>query len=154
MKDDENGKPDAPFDLERFLSAQEGVYERALGELKNGAKRSHWMWFIFPQIDGLAHSAKSKYYAIKSREEAQQYFEHPVLGPRLLECAQAVYDLEGRTLSEIFGYPDDLKFVSCMTLFMHTTEPGSIFMRVLDKYNQGGLDLQTLLILKEMKGLP
>lgn len=118
------------FDI--LNSAQDKVYDRVLAELKNGRKQSHWMWYIFPQLDGLAHSTTSKYYAIKSTEEAIAYLNHPVLGARLRECAEAVLDLEGKTVSQIFGYPDDLKLKSSMTLFSEvTTDP--IFNRVLDK---------------------
>ena len=114
------GKPqgtDDPYNLSRFLQAQEDDYKEALSEIRNGRKRSHWMWYIFPQIDGLAFSSTSKHYAIKSIEEAKAYLAHPVLGPRLLECAQAVVDVEGRSAAEIFGSPDDLKLRSCATLF-------------------------------------
>src|SRR5712671_4098617 len=108
---------DDPFDLRRFLSAQEDTYARVVAELRSGQKRSHWMWFIFPQIDGLGHSATTKHFAIKSIQEARQYLTHPVLGTRLVECAEAVLAVEGRSIAEIFGYPDDLKLKSSMTLF-------------------------------------
>ncbi|MFN2285766.1 MAG: DUF1810 domain-containing protein, partial [Anaerolineae bacterium] len=108
---------DDAFDLSRFLKAQEPVYARVLSELRGGQKRTHWMWFIFPQIDGLGFSATTKYYAIKSLTEARYYLEHPVLAARLLECAEAVLAVKGRSISEIFGYPDDLKLKSSMTLF-------------------------------------
>jgi uncharacterized protein (DUF1810 family) len=138
---------DDPYYLNRFLSAQEGVYERALGELKGGQKRTHWMWFIFPQIEGLGYSPTAKRYAIKSREEARQYLDHPVLGKRLLECTEAVVALKGGSLSEIFGYPDDLKFKSSMTLFEKIAGPGSVFSRALDKYCHGERDGATLRLL-------
>jgi uncharacterized protein (DUF1810 family) len=141
-----------PFDLGRFISAQEGIYEHALAELKRGQKRSHWMWFIFPQIDGLAHSATSKYYAIKSLEEARPYLNHPVLGARLLEWAEAVLVVEGRTVSKNFGYPDHLKLKSSMTLFAYIADPGSVFVRVLDKYFQGEQDVTTLDLIEKLKG--
>ena len=131
------------FDLARFTSAQEGVYKRALAEIRAGDKRSHWMWFIFPQVDGLGFSATAKHYAIKSAEEARQYLAHPVLGPRLLECAAAVLAVEGRSASEIFGSPDDLKLKSCMTLFESVAGQDSIFGRVLDRYYQGKRDTRT-----------
>jgi uncharacterized protein (DUF1810 family) len=114
---DDTREQDDPFDLARFTSAQESVYDRALAEVRNGQKRSHWMWFIFPQIDGLGFSSTAKHYAIKSAEEARQYLMHPVLGPRLRECTEAVLAVNGRTASQIFGSPDDLKLRSCMTLF-------------------------------------
>ena len=139
--------PNNPFNLSRFVSAQEKVYEGVLKELKNGSKRSHWMWYIFPQLDGLAQSTTSKYYAIKSREEALAYLNHPVLGSRLLECANTVLDVEGKSVSEIFGYPDNLKLKSSMTLFSEVATD-SVFVRVLDKYFQGERDRKTLQLLK------
>ena len=140
-----------PFDLGRFLSAQEGIYGSVLAELKRGQKRTHWMWFIFPQIDGLAHSTTSKYYAIKSIEEARKYLNHPVLGTRLLQCAETVLAVEGRSVSEIFGYPDDLKLKSSMTLFAYVADPRSVFVRILDKFFQGERDVRTLDILEQLK---
>lgn len=140
--------PGDPYDLERFLSAQEGVYERALAELRSGRKRSHWMWFIFPQIDGLGYSATAKRYAIKSMEEARQFLYHPVLGKRLLECTEAVVALKGGSLPEIFGYPDDMKFKSSMTLFEKAAGPGSLFSAALDKYCRGERDAATLRLLE------
>jgi uncharacterized protein (DUF1810 family) len=140
-----------PFDLGRFTSAQDGIYGRVLAELRRGQKRTHWMWFIFPQIDGLAHSTTSKHYAIKSIEEARQYLNHPVLGTRLLECAETVLAIEGRSISEIFGYPDDLKLKSSMTLFAHVADPRSVFVRILDKYFQGERDVRTLDLLEKLK---
>ncbi|MEW6357208.1 MAG: DUF1810 domain-containing protein [Planctomycetota bacterium] len=142
--------PNNTFDSIRFTKAQEGVYDRALAELRAGRKRSHWMWFIFPQIEGLGHSSTSRYYAIKSLEEARQYLNHPVLGPRLLECAEAVLAIEGRSVAEIFGYPDDLKLRSCMTLFAQAAEAGSVFVRVLDKYFHGEQDSRTLDLLEKI----
>ncbi len=143
-------KPGDPYDLNRFLSAQEGVYERALAELKGGEKLTHWMWFIFPQIDGLGYSPTAKRYSIKSMEEARQYLNHPVLGKRLLECTEAVVALKGRSLSEIFGYPDDLKFKSSMTLFEKIAGPGSAFASALDKYCHGERDAATLRLLEKL----
>jgi uncharacterized protein (DUF1810 family) len=139
------------FDLSRFTSAQENIYDSVLAELSNGRKRMHWMWYIFPQVDGLGHSATSKHYAIKSLEEARQYLNHPVLGQRLLECAEAVFAVEGRSASEIFGYPDNLKLKSSMTLFAYVAAPGSVFLRVLDKYFNGEQDALTLQILEKLK---
>ena len=104
-------------DLSRFLKAQEGDYERALGEIRSGRKRSHWMWYIFPQIQGLGFSSTAQYYAIRDLQEAKDYLAHPVLGTRLKEISSALLDLEGLSASEIFGYPDDLKLRSSMTLF-------------------------------------
>jgi uncharacterized protein (DUF1810 family) len=136
------------FDLERFLSAQAAIYLGVLAELRSGRKRTHWMWFIFPQIEGLGHSATAMHYAIKSIDEARAYLNHPVLGPRLRECAEAVLAVEGRTASEIFQYPDDLKLRSSMTLFAAVAEPGSVFVRVLEKYFAGKQDERTLQLLK------
>jgi uncharacterized protein (DUF1810 family) len=140
-----------PFDLGRFISAQEGIYESALAELRRGQKRTHWMWFIFPQIDGLAYSATSKHYAIKSIEEARQYLNHPLLGTRLLESAETVLAVEGRSISEIFGYPDDLKLKSSMTLFAYIADPPSVFIRILEKYFNGEQDVRTLDLLQKLK---
>jgi uncharacterized protein (DUF1810 family) len=142
---------DDPYDLNRFLSAQEGVYERALAELKGGQKRTHWIWYIFPQIDGLGYSPTAKRYSIKSIEEAQQYLKHPVLGKRLLECTEAVIALKGGSLSEIFGYPDDLKFKSSMTLFEKIAGPGSVFSSALDRYCHGERDATTLRIVEKSR---
>jgi uncharacterized protein (DUF1810 family) len=149
-KSDGAGRED-PFDLGRFLKAQAGIYDRVVAELRGGRKRTHWMWFIFPQIDGLGHSATSKYYAVKSIEEAREYLKHPVLGSRLLECTEAVFAIEGRGVSEIFNYPDDLKLKSSMTLFASVAEPGNVFARVLEKYFQGMQDTRTLRLLQSLK---
>jgi uncharacterized protein (DUF1810 family) len=138
------------FDLKRFLDAQQGSYDSALAELGAGRKRSHWMWYIFPQIDGLGHTATAKYYSIKSLEEARQYLEHPVLGARLRDCAERVLAVRGRSASEIFGYPDDLKLRSSMTLFARVAEPDSVFAGVLEKYYGGKPNTLTLDILNEL----
>jgi uncharacterized protein (DUF1810 family) len=135
-----------PYDLSRFTSAQKGVYDRALAELRSGLKRSHWMWFIFPQIDGLGHSQTTRHYAIKSLEEARQYLSHPVLGRRLRESAEAVLGVNGRSALDIFGNPDVMKLQSSMTLFSLAAEPGSVFERVIEKYYQGQRDQRTLQI--------
>jgi uncharacterized protein (DUF1810 family) len=139
----ENGDP---YDLKRFIGAQEGIYDRALAELRDGLKRSHWMWFIFPQIEGLGHSPTTRLYSIKSLEEASQYLAHPVLGSRLKTCAEAVLAVQGRSASDIFGHPDDWKLQSSMTLFELVSGPKSVFARVLDKYCQGRRDSRTLQI--------
>ena len=139
------------FDLARFTTAQEGVYNRALAEIRAGDKRSHWMWFIFPQIDGLGFSSTTKQFAIKSPEEASEYLAHPVLGQRLRECAEAVLAVEGRSAHEIFGSPDEMKLKSCMTLFETVAGRDSVFGRVLDKFYQGQRDAKTLAILAAMK---
>ena len=151
IKGSDTIRRDDPFDLSRFMRAQEGIYNRVLAELRAGQKRTHWMWFIFPQIDGLGHSTTSKHYAIKSKEEARQYLNHPVLGTRLLECAEVVFTIEGRSVSKIFGYPDDLKLKSSMTLFASVANPRSVFVRVLDKYFHGEQDVRTLQLLEKLK---
>ncbi|MGQ0735243.1 MAG: DUF1810 domain-containing protein [Acidobacteriota bacterium] len=133
--------------LSRFLQAQESVYEQALAELQKGRKRSHWTWFIFPQFEGLGASATSRFYAIKSGEEAEAYLEHPVLGPRLRQCAEAALAVEGRSAAEVFGSPDDLKLRSCATLFAHVSPAGSVFERLLDKFFEGVPDDRTLQLL-------
>lgn len=139
------------YDLERFVAAQQEVYASALAELRGGRKRTHWMWFIFPQVIGLGFSATSKRYAIKSREEARCYLVHPILGARLRECAEVVLAVEGRSVSDIFGYPDNLKLKSSMTLFAQIAEgPDSVFARVLEKYFQGEQDIKTLDILEKL----
>jgi uncharacterized protein (DUF1810 family) len=147
-----NGKPGQadPLNLGRFVNAQEGIYPQALAELKSGQKRSHWMWFVFPQIDGLGYSSTARHYAIRSETEARRYLDHPVLGKRLVECAETLLALAGRSASDIFGYPDDLKLRSCMTLFAYVSSPGSVFARVLDKYYGGIGDERTLAILGEL----
>jgi uncharacterized protein (DUF1810 family) len=138
---------DDPYDLNRFVHAQEADYERALSEIKKGRKRTHWMWYIFPQFDGLGFSSTSKRYAIKSADEARAYLDHPILGPRLLACAEAAVSVEGRSALELFGSPDDLKLRSSATLFTCVSPPGSVFHRLLDKYYGGGFDGKTLQLL-------
>ena len=133
------------FNLERFVEAQERIYEQACGELRAGRKRSHWMWFVFPQILGLGSSPTAVRYAISGLEEAQAYLEHPVLGPRLRECAAIARGVEGRSVEEIFGYPDDLKFHSSMTLFSEVEGPSErVFHKALRKYFGGQADKATL----------
>jgi len=132
------------FDLERFVEAQEGDYERALGEIRGGRKRTHWMWYVFPQIEGLGSSPMANRYAIRSREEAQAYLGHPILGPRLREIAEAVLAIKTASASDIFGYPDDLKLRSCATLFAALSPPRSVFERLLEKYFDGKPDAATL----------
>lgn len=133
-----------PFNLQRFVDAQRGVYSQALAEITAGRKRSHWMWFIFPQIAGLGPSVMSVRYAINSRDEARAYLDHDVLGPRLIECAKAALALESTSATDVFGYPDDLKLKSSATLFAAVSPPGSVFHRVLEKWFAGELDLKTL----------
>lgn len=143
---------DDPHDLKRFVQAQEDDYEQVLSEIVGGRKRTHWMWYIFPQIDGLAFSTTSKRYSIKSVEEAQAYLEHPLLGPRLLRCAEAVVGVEGRSATEIFGSPDDLKLRSSATLFASVLPPGSMFDRLIAKYYAGVRDGKTLHLLHNRAG--
>jgi len=131
-------------DLSRFLKAQEHDYEQALREIRSGRKRTHWMWYIFPQIQGLGFSSTAQYYAIRDLEEAKDYLAHPVLGARLKEISSALLDLEGLSASEIFGYPDDLKLRSCMTLFRMADLNEPIFLEVLEKYYDGEPDFRTV----------
>jgi len=135
------------YNLARFVRAQETVYAQVLSEIRSGKKRTHWMWYIFPQVEGLAFSATSQRYAIKSVAEAKAYLDHPILGPRLLECAEAVLQVDGRSAVEIFGSPDDLKLRSCATLFASVSPPDSVFDRLLRKYYRGGRDGKTLQLL-------
>ncbi|HEU4634635.1 MAG TPA: DUF1810 domain-containing protein [Edaphobacter sp.] len=135
------------YDLERFLTAQQGVYDRACAELRAGEKQSHWMWFIFPQIRGLGSSEMAQRYAISSLEEAHAYLEHPVLGQRLRDCTAIVLRVERRSAQEIFGYPDYLKFHSSMTLFAQAatiSEEDLVFSQALDKYFSGREDAATM----------
>ena len=136
---------DDPFHLQRFIDAQASVYDGARAELAAGEKRSHWMWFIFPQIAGLGFSSMAQRYAITDLAEAKAYLAHPVLGPRLRECTALVNAVQGRTLEQIFGYPDDLKFHSSVTLFAQAESAGdSVFAQALSKYFQGRRDSGTL----------
>src|SRR6476659_2585193 len=125
-----------PYDLQRFVRALEHDYEEALSEIRSGRKRSHWMWYIFPQFDGLGGSPTSKKYAVKSVAEARAFLAHPLLGPRMRECAAAVR-IEGRSAAYIFGCPDDMKLRSCATLFASVSPAGSVFHRIIDKYFHG-----------------
>jgi len=136
-----------PFDLNRFLEAQERDFEVALSEIKASRKRSHWMWYVFPQIDGLGLSAMSRRYAIKSLAEAEAYLAHPILGPRLKEIVEAALQIEGRTANQIFGSPDDMKLLSSATLFAAVSPQGSVFDRLIEKYFDGRKDEKTLRLL-------
>lgn len=138
---------DDPYNLQRFIDAQAGVYEQACSELRQGRKTSHWMWFIFPQLKGLGSSHTSREFAISSRMEADAYLRHPILGPRLRECTGLVNLVEGRPIGQIFGYPDNLKFRSCMTLFARATAENEIFMMALNKFFGGEFDPATLELL-------
>ena len=133
-----------PYDLERFVRAQKDAYELALSEIVAGRKRSHWMWYIFPQIEGLGSSAMSRRYAIKSQAEARAYLDHALLGPRLLACVEALLNLEGRSVEQVFGFPDDRKLRSCATLFATVSPSGSVFHRLLEQYFHGEHDPATL----------
>lgn len=138
-----------PYKLSRFVAAQTDCYAEALQELRVGEKRTHWMWFIFPQYEGLGFSTTARRYAIKSMDEARAYLAHPVLGPRLFECAKAVNEVEGRSARQIFGTPDDLKFCSSMTLFERASaQPGGEFSRALKKYYADRRDERTLALLE------
>lgn len=138
-----------PFDLSRFVEAQKEVYAQALAEIRSGRKRSHWMWYIFPQFDGLGSSSTSRYYAIRSVAEARAYLQHPILGRRLLECCSAALGVEGRSAVEIFGSPDDLKLRSCATLFASIAPPGSVFDQLLNQFFRGKRDDRTLQLLSD-----
>jgi uncharacterized protein (DUF1810 family) len=135
------------FDLHRFIAAQDPVYSKVVSELRNGMKASHWMWFIFPQIDGLGTSQTARHYAIRSLEEARAYLAHPILGSRLIECVDLVNNVEGKSLFEIFGSPDERKFHSSVTLFDLIEPRESVFEQALAKFFSGELDKQTIAIL-------
>ncbi|MGB9455548.1 MAG: DUF1810 domain-containing protein [Bryobacteraceae bacterium] len=132
------------YDLQRFVNAQNPVYERVCTELRHGLKKGHWMWFIFPQLRGLGHSPTAIAFGISSRQEAEAYLDHPVLGPRLRECTLLVNLVEGRSINQIFGYPDDLKFRSSMTLFASVARDNQVFQDALQKYFGGEPDGLTL----------
>jgi uncharacterized protein (DUF1810 family) len=136
---------DDPYNLDRFLTAQNdgGIYDQALAELRGGSKRGHWMWFVFPQIAGLGQSATSRLYAISSLDEARAYLRHPVLGPRLTECAEAVAGLKNRTAGQIFGGIDAQKLHSSVTLFLRAAPAEPAFQKILDQYFQGQPDFAT-----------
>ncbi len=135
-----------PFNLQRFVDAQQSVYRTVVAELGAGRKQSHWMWFIFPQVAGLGFSAMAQRYAVTSREEAAAYLAHPILGPRLVECTRLVLAVEGKTIHQILGSPDDLKFRSSMTLFGAVSDD-AIFDHAIAKYYAGEKDRATLDVL-------
>jgi uncharacterized protein (DUF1810 family) len=139
------------YDLDRFVKAQDSIYPRVIAELAAGDKQSHWMWFIFPQIAGLGFSAMAQRYAIGSRAEAIAYLDHPVLGPRLIECTRLVLDVTGKSIHSILGSPDDIKFRSSMTLFDAVCD-NPIFNDAIGKYYSGKKDEATLTTLKRMEG--
>ena len=136
------------YDLDRFVRAQEADYEQALAEIRGGRKRTHWMWYIFPQLEGLGSSWNSVHYSISGTAEAEAYLAHPVLGPRLVTCAEAALGHERLTATEIFGYPDDMKFRSSATLFASVSPAGSVFHRAIDTFFQGQPDDRTLRLLQ------
>ena len=138
-------------DLSRFLKAQASDYARALSEIRSGRKRSHWMWYIFPQIQGLGFSSTAQYYAIRDLAEARDYLAHPVLGERLKEISSALLELDGLSAHDIFGFPDDLKLCSCMTLFRMADLDCDIFEKVIDKYYDGVPDSKTVDILRRLR---
>jgi uncharacterized protein (DUF1810 family) len=133
-----------PYNLQRFVDAQRVVYEQVEMELRSGRKDSHWMWYIFPQIEGLGHSSMAQKFAISSLEEAKAYLDHPLLGLRLRKCSRLVTSIDGRCIEDIFGYTDNLKFHSSMTLFAHATPDNQVFMDALRKYFRSEFDSQTL----------
>lgn len=139
------------FDLERFVAAQEDTFEAACAELADGLKRSHWMWFVFPQLRGLGQSSTALRFGIGSLEEASAYLAHPVLGPRLRHAAQLMLAIEGRTAHEVLGFPDDLKLRSSMTLFERTGADNAVFQAVLDRYFEGKADDATLRLLADQQ---
>ena len=133
-----------PFDLSRFVAAQDPIYPEALSEIRAGHKRTHWMWFVFPQAIGLGTSPTARHYAIRSMDEARAYLTHPILGHRLRECAESLLRVRGKSASEIFGDPDDMKLRSSMTLFASVAEKDSVFAKVLEQYFGGKPDPLTV----------
>ena len=146
MSDPDQSKD--PFDLARFIEAQEEDYRQALSEIRSGRKRSHWMWYIFPQFQGLGFSPTSQQYSIKSLDEARAYLQHPELGPRLVRCFVALLEVEGKSAHDIFGSPDDMKLRSCATLFAKVSTSGSVFEQVLARYFDGNPDAATIRLIK------
>jgi uncharacterized protein (DUF1810 family) len=136
-----------PYELRRFVDAQEGIYDTVIDELAAGRKRSHWMWFVFPQLRGLGHSPTAVRFGISSADEARAYLAHELLGPRLRECARLVAQIEGRTAADVFGWPDDLKLRSSMTLFARATNDNADFVAVLKRFYDGKEDPATLALL-------
>ena len=134
--------------LDKFVTAQARDYETALDEIRSGRKRSHWMWYIFPQLQGLGFSSTAQYYGIRDLEQAKDYMEHPILGPRLIEISEALLSLGTSNPTAVMGYPDDLKLRSCMTLFELAAPEQPVFGRVLEKYYAGRRDGRTLELIK------
>lgn len=146
--------PPDPVDLGRFVAAQDAgeSYQHAVAELRSGRKTSHWMWYVFPQIAGLGHSSTSQFYAIRSVAEASSYLAHPILGPRLRECAEILTELSGRTAEQIFGGIDAMKLRSCLTLFQHAAPDEPVFRQVLEQYFGGAADLATERLISQAAG--
>ena len=140
------------YDLNRFLEAQQQTYENAMREIRQGSKQTHWMWFIFPQLRGLGFTDYNIFYGIENLKEAEHYLNHPVLGRRLVEITQAMFEIENKTALEILGRPDERKLKSCMTLFGLLPETAECFMQVLEKYYNGEQDEKTLQLVKESGG--
>ncbi len=136
-----------PYDLERFVAAQGPIYRQVTQELRRGAKRTHWMWFVFPQLRGLGRSATAEHYGIASEDEARAYWRHPVLGPRLTECTELLLAITGKTAVEVLGSPDDLKLRSSMTLFERVAPEEPIFAQTLERFFDGHRDERTLALL-------
>ena len=144
MSDAHERPSDDPYHLQRFIDAQRDTYDQAIAEIRNGRKTSHWMWYVFPQLRGLGSSPLSIRFGISDTDEAREYLAHPVLGPRLRECAQALLKLSGKSAHEIFGSPDDVKLRSSATLFAHVSQPGSVFHQLLERYFDGEPDSRSL----------
>ena len=140
-------RTDDPHDLARFLSAQEPVFAQVLAELRAGAKASHWMWFVFPQLKALGRSATARFYGIADAQEAAAYWQHAVLGPRLAQCTETMLGVSGKSALQILGSPDDLKFCSSMTLFARVAPDEPLFRRAIDRYCAGRMDERTLALL-------
>lgn len=137
-----------PYDLARFVSAQNNSFDQAFTEVKNGRKSSHWMWYIFPQLRGLGRSSMSQYYGISGAKEASAYLNHDLLGSRLIAICEALLSVEGRSATDIFGKPDDMKLLSCATLFAYVAGADSIFDKILEKYYDDGVDQRTVQMLQ------
>jgi uncharacterized protein (DUF1810 family) len=152
VTDEPTADSDDPYQLDRFVQAQASDYAKALAEVRAGRKRSHWMWYIFPQFAGLGFSSTSRRYAIQSAGEAVAYLQHPLLGPRLAEICEALLGLKGGSAHAIFGSPDDLKLRSCLTLFAQVSPPASVFRQLLEKYFAGQPDGATFRLLADARG--
>lgn len=143
-----------PFELARFVAAQHSTFERAMSEVKAGRKQSHWMWYIYPQLRGLGSSSNAQRYGIASAAEAAAYLAHDLLGPRLIVMCEAALSVEGRSATDIFGKPDDLKLRSCATLFAHVSGAEAVFQKIIDKYFDGQTDPGTVQLLSDQPHSP